>query len=408
MDSLDSPRTSQEAAIDSMAEGSDDAESPPLAPEHRRRLSRTWRIVRNIALGIIAAIFLAWLILYITKGRFLKHPFERTAASLTHRQVKVAGDFQLYFDPFTIKFLAEGMTIANPDWASKPNLFEAKRIDTRIATFPLIFGTRRVNWLDMLNGSLDLEADKAGKPNTWTFSDGKGKPFKLPITHQASVAGTTMRYIDPRLMLAVDLDFQTIRAADTRFASAIRFSGKGHARGNPFTVTGALLTPNVTVGGGSNRLDLHANAARTAIDISGTLRGPTELEGADLHVATRGRNIADLFSIAGIAVPATRAYRLTPALTQTGNEYRFTGLEGRVGDSDIAGKLTVANVEPRLKLTATLATRRLDIVDAAPIIGYDPDTIAAWGTKGAIKLVGGTPRILPDATLRIESLRNFD
>lgn len=405
MDRLDAPRSSQEAAIDPVAEAPDDAESPPPAPE---RLSRPWRIIRNIVLGILAAIFLAWLILYITKGRFLKHPFERTVASLTHRQVKVAGDFQLYFDPIHIRFLAEGMTISNPDWASKPNLFEARKIDTRISTFPLIFGTRRVKWLDMLNGSVDLEWDKARKRNTWTFSEGKGKPFKLPIIHQATVAGTTMRYIDPRLNLSVDLDFQTIKAADTRFDSAIRFSGKGDARGNPFTVTGALLTPNATVGGGRNQLELHANAARTAIDVSGTLRGPTELEGADLRVAARGRNIADLFSIIGIAVPETRAYRLTSALTKSGNEYRFTGLKGRFGSSDIAGKVTVANAEPRLKLTATLATRRLDIVDAAPIIGYNPDAIAARNARGAIEQVGGAPRVLPDAKLRIESLRNFD
>lgn len=415
MDSPRAPMTPPDTADDLPPETPAAAEStqPPgaEAPEPAvtpRRLSRPWRIARNVVLGILGAIVLAWLILYITKGRFLKHPFERTVAAMTHRQVKVPGDFQLYFDPINIHFVAEGMTISNPAWASKPNLFEAKRIDTRISTFPLIFGDRRVKWLDMLNGAVDLEWSKDGKTNTWTFSEKKGKPFEMPLIRQATVAGTTLRYIDPKLRLSVDLSFKTIKATDTHFASSIQFTGKGTERDTPFTVNGEMLTPNATVVGGKNQLTLHINAARTAIDVAGTLDAPTRIDGADLKVTARGRNIADLFSIIGVAVPETRAYRLNSALTKTGDEYRFTHLRGHFGDSDIAGKLTVRLLEPRLKIDAVLATRTLDIVDIAPFIGYNPDAVAAQGKGAIVKQVNGTPRLLPDAPLRVDALRNFD
>jgi uncharacterized protein involved in outer membrane biogenesis len=408
MDSLDTPVLPEETAAGTPEEtpGAAESATPEQAPE--RRLSRPWRIARNIVLGIIGAIFLAWLILYITKGRFLKHPFERTVAAMTHRQVKVAGDFQLYFDYINIHFVAEGMTISNPDWASRPNLFEAKRIDTRISTFPLIVGDRRVKWLDMLDGALDLEWDKAGKRNTWTFSEEKGKPFEMPLIRQATVAGTTLRYVDPRLQLSADIAFKTIKASDTRFASSIEFTGKGLERSTPFTLYGAMLTPNATVVGGKNKLDLHIRAARTSIDVAGTLDAPTRIDGADLKVTARGGNIADLFSIIGVAVPETRSYRLDSALTKAGDEYRFTGLRGHFGDSDIAGRLTARLIEPRLKIDAVLATRTLDIVDIAPFIGYNPDAVAAEGKGAIVKQVNGTPRLLPDAQLRVEALRNFD
>ncbi|MEO5867273.1 MAG: AsmA family protein [Sphingomonas sp.] len=379
---------------------------PPPAEPPRRRLSRPWRIARNIVLGIIAAIFLAWLVLYITKGRFLKHTFERIASSQTNRQVKVAGDFQLYFDPINIHFVAEGMTIANPGWATRKNLFEAKRIDTRISTFPLIVGHRRVKWLGLVNGALDLEWSKDAKHNTWTFSDDP-KPFQMPLIKQAIVAGTTLRYIDPKMAIAADLTFQTIKAADTQFESSINFTGHGTARKTPFTLSGALLTPNATAVGGKNKLTLHADAARTVFDVSGTLDAPTQLEGADLQVSARGRNIEDMFSILGVATPDTRAYVLHAALTKLGDEYRFTHLHGRFGDSDLAGNLTVTNKEPRIKLTANLATRSLDIVDVAPFIGYNPDE-AVKGKAAVTKQVGGHPQILPDAPLRVDALRNFD
>jgi len=408
MDTLVNPPRIEDSADDTAPEAAPAVpDSPPPAEPPARRRS-LWRIARNVVLAVIATIFLIWLVLYITKGRFLKHPFERTVAHMTHRQVKVAGDFQLYFDPINIHFVAEGMTISNPDWASKKNLFEAKRIDTRISTFPLISGHRRVKWLGMVDGAADLEWSKDGKRNSWTFNEGPAKPFDMPTIREAMVAGTTLRYIDPRMKVAVDLKFQTIRATDTRFANALRFTGSGTARATPFTVSGALLTPNATVSGGKNQLQLHADASRTVFDVSGTLDGPTELEGANLQVAARGHNIQDMFAILGVAVPDTRAYVLHADMTKTGDEYRFTRLHGRFGDSDLAGKLTVINAEPRLKLDATLVTRSLDIVDVAPFIGYNPDAVAAKGKAAVVRNVGGTPRLLPDAPLRVEALRNFD
>ena len=120
---------------------------------------------------IIGLIVLAWAVLYVTKGRFLKHPFEHVVGDLTHRQVKVAGDFQFYFDPIALKLRADGMTFSNPEWAGTTDFFSADKLDARIATFPSLFGKRLINWLDLQNGHVDLQWDKAHKTNTWTFGE---------------------------------------------------------------------------------------------------------------------------------------------------------------------------------------------------------------------------------------------
>jgi len=357
---------------------------------------------------ILGLLVLAWTILFVTKGRFLKHSFERIVAGQTHREVKVAGDFQLYLDPFNVKFVAERMTISNPAWAGKGNFFEARRIDSRISTWSLITGNRRINWLSLENGQVDLQWDKAGKRNSWTFSEEKGEPLDLPAIRRALLQGTLIRYADPRMQIEAAIRVHTVEARDTQFASTISFDGSGTARGTRFVLNGALLTPNATVSGGRNQLKLHAEGVRTQLDVSGTLPGATEIEGADLHMDVRGQNLADIFMLAGIAVPDTRTYRLRSALTKQGNEWRFTGLKGRFGDSDLAGKMTVKMTRPRMLLTAQLATDTLDIVDAGPFIGYNPNTLAAKGAAGAITQVSGTPRILPDARLRVDALRNFD
>lgn len=374
-----------------------------------RRLGTPLASVLSVLVSLLGLVVLAWTVLFVTKGRFLKHPFERIVGNMTHRDVKVAGDFQLYFAPFNLKFLAEGFTISNPSWADRRYFFESQKIDTRIATWSLIFGDKkRINWLELAGGHVDLQWDKAHQHNTWTFSEKKGEPLDLPVIRRGLVSGTVLRYVDPQMRINANIRIQTVEAKDTQFASAIRFTGDGTARGTPFTLSGALLSPNAAISGGENKLQLHANAVRTSIDVSGTLPGATEIEGANLHMDVRGRNLADIFLLAGIAVPDTRAYRLTSALTKRGDEYRFTGLRGRFGDSDLSGKFTVALTKPRMMLTADLATRTLDIIDAGPFIGYNPDRLSAQGGKGAVTQVAGTPRILPDAPLRVDALKNFD
>lgn len=356
---------------------------------------------------LIGLVVLGWTTLYVTKGRFLKHSFERIASQTSGRQVRVAGDFNFYFDIIDARFLAEGLSVSNPDWAGPRPFFTARRIESNFATLTFLFGNRRVNWLDLDGGAIDLEWDKAHKRNSWTFSQ-DAKPLELPHIVRAVVDGTSVRYRDPAMALAADIRIATVRSSGTRIQNAVRFVGNGSARATPFALSGALYSPNATIAGGETRLALNVRAARTIADISGTLPGATVLEGSRLRVDVRGRNVADLFAVAGIAVPETRAYRLRSALTKAGDEWRFTGLNGRFGDSDLAGRLTVAMREPRLKLTADLKTRTLDIVDVAPFIGYDPDRVEALGAKGAVTQVAGTPRLLPDAPLRTEALNNFD
>uniref|UniRef100_UPI0035CA3D05 AsmA family protein n=1 Tax=uncultured Sphingomonas sp. TaxID=158754 RepID=UPI0035CA3D05 len=379
----------------------------PVAPPRSRK---AWRIVRNIVVGIVVVLFTIWLVLYITKGRFLKPTFERLVGAQTHRTVKVAGDFQLYFDPIKIKFLAEGLTISNPDWATKPNLFEAKRIDTRIAPLSLIFGKRRLYWLDLANGSVDLEWNKAHTTNSWTFSDKKGgKPLEFPTIDRATLAGTTVRYNDSRMRLTVDLAFETIKSAQAQIGDSVHFTGTGVARDTPFTLTGALLSPNQTVARGENKLTMTAHAAHNVIDVAGTLPSLAEIEDVPLRVAARGRNLQELLHIIGVTVPQTRAYRLTAQMVKTGETYAFTGMRGRFGNSDLAGRFTVENKQPKLHIDATLASRSLDIVDLAPFIGYNPDIVATQGVKAAAAQTGAAPaRILPDASLDIAALHAFD
>jgi uncharacterized protein involved in outer membrane biogenesis len=56
-----------------------------------------------------------------------------------------------------------------------------------------------------------------------------------------------------------------------------------------------------------------------------------------------------------------------------------------------------------------MTTRQLDIIDAAPFMGYNPDIVAAKGAVAAAAATGAGPqRVLPDTRLPIETMQRFD
>ena len=390
----------------SRTEASTSAAAPAV---ERRRLSKPWRIARNIVLGVIAVLFAIWLVLYITKGRFLKPTFQSVVGKMLHREVKVRGDFQLYFAPFDVKFLADGLTVSNPAWTTRRNLFQAAHVETRIAPLSLIFGTKHLRWIDLRGAALDMEWNAQHTTNSWTFSDKKGgEPFHLPRIDRAAVTGTTLRYKDPRMAVLADLAVDDITALDKRIGRAVGLHGGGTLRATPFRVEAQLLSPDATARNGENKLTARAWAAHNVVDINGTLPSLAEIEGVPLQVRARGRNMTELLGIIGVVLPQTRDYRLRGQLVKRGEEYRFTRITGTAGNTDLAGRLTITN-GARLHLDSEMATRSLDIIDAAPFIGFNPDIVATQGAMAAAAATGAGPqRLMPDARFPVETMRQFD
>ena len=438
-------------------------------------------------IGVVATLIglfvLAYVVLFVTKGRFLKGPFERYATSFAERGVRVNGDFQLYLNPH-IKFVAQGLQVDNPAWAQDRQLFDARSIDAEVAIWPLLRGERRVRYLDLDGASVGAEIDKAGR-NTWTFAG--DEPFKIPAIDRASITGSTLHYVDARQQVDTRVEFGDVAAANARdkgtptVAGPLTFTGKGTARGEKFTLGGALTTPNSAASGGRLGFRLNARAVATTIDVTGTLAGVTRLdgadlkfaakgrnlqtplaffgktgpatafdvsgtlrpvdrdnpqgrsrldlraeaaettatvagviprsndiEGADLRVGLRGRNLQTAFKLFGLVGPATRRYALSSNLRKTGRIYRFTRLTGKFGDSDIAGALTADVSGAKPLLTGDLRTRVLDIVDVGPWLGVSPTALDAKGGAAMVRTVSGTPRVIPDAPLAIEQLKAFD
>jgi uncharacterized protein involved in outer membrane biogenesis len=393
--------------MDATASTTSTPASDLASTEVRKR--KLLRYARNAVLIVLGTLFAIWLVLFITKGRFLKGPFESIASSAAGREVSVGGDFQLYFAPLRIKFLVEQLNVTNPQWADRKSLFTAKKVDARIAPLSLLFGRKHFYTIELVDFDADFEWDKAHKRNTWTFGDGSGgDEFTMPRIDRATVAGTRIRYLDSRMPLLANLNVEPIIARDTQIGQAVRLKGDGRFRTTPFRLTAKLLSPDATASGGENKLEARAWAANSVLDVSGTLPSLTEYEGVPLAVRAQGRDLSELLEVIDVAIPRTRRYDLRAQMVNEDQVYTFTGMKGTFGQSDLAGRFTIKN-EERLRLDANLTTRRLDIIDAAPFIGYNPDIVASKGAVAAASATGnGGTRVLPDAELPVAMMKRFD
>ncbi|WP_288455894.1 AsmA family protein, partial [uncultured Sphingomonas sp.] len=169
-----------------------------------------------------------------------------------------------------------------------------------------------------------------------------------------------------------------------------------------------LLSPDATANRGKNELVARMRAAGNVVDVTGTLPSIADVENVPMRTHARGKDLSTLLEVIGVVIPRTRTYDLRAQLVKDGDVYRFTKMKGTFGDSDLAGTLTVTHGE-RLHLNSTLATDKLDIIDAAPFIGYNPDIVATKGAVAAAAATGAAPaRLLPDAELPVATMQRFD
>ncbi|MXP65711.1 AsmA family protein [Roseomonas sp. M0104] len=146
------------------------------------------------------------------------------------------------------------------------------------------------------------------------------------------------------------------------------------------------------------RLDL-ANGP-TQVRLEGTVQDPLHFAGANLQLNLRGPDLALLSPLTGVVVPTTPPYRLSGKLDYAEGQIRFTGMEGVLGHSDLAGDVAVEPRGTRPIVRATLRSRRVDLEDLAGFVGGTPEN------KPKPRRVGG--RVLPDTPVNLPRLRAAD
>ncbi|MGX4643547.1 AsmA family protein [Massilia sp. SYSU DXS3249] len=201
----------------------------------------------------------------------------------------------------------------------------------------------------------------------------------------------------------------------------VRTLDKDPKYGVGFKVTGSYNGAPVTGGGKVGQVlslkdqntpypvqaDMRSGPSRIAIE--GTVTSPAKLKAVDLQLELAGRSMARLYNFTKITLPETPAFstsgHLKGELDREHGRWTYDRFKGKVGSSDISGKLVFEGGKPRPKLSGNVATRQLVFSDLAPLIGGDSNESKKARGVEAVQPGG---KVLPVEEFRTERWKAID
>ncbi|MFV3078058.1 AsmA family protein [Niveispirillum fermenti] len=308
------------------------------------------------------------------------------------------------------RILVSDLRVANAPWGSGPLLADIRELDVTISIPALFQGRLEVPRLVLTGARLLLEQDAQGRAN-WDFVAGSATAGavapdnrrEMPMIGAMAITGGTLDYRDPRRGIDFRSRLDSVAATGADRKNRVRLKGEGTLDGKSFTLTltgGSLLA--LRAAETPYPLTLEAAAGGTRFSLDGTMTDPVRLDGADLLLRLSGPDLAEIFPIFGIPTPTTAAYELAGRLRRGEGRWRVDDLEGRVGDSDLAGWLSIDPREEVPLVRAELVSQHLRLIDLGGLIGLDP------GQEDPTAGVAPPGRVLPAIPVKLERLRATD
>jgi uncharacterized protein involved in outer membrane biogenesis len=152
-------------------------------------------------------------------------------------------------------------------------------------------------------------------------------------------------------------------------------------------------------------------AADIKLNTNVTISRPFDLAALQAKFHLSGSDLADVYYLTGLALPNTPPYDVSGTLVRDQLTFRVDDFQGKLGSSDVAGKLGIDTGHERPKLSAILASKQLNLADLAAPLGTEatPDRKSNTLARPATPVAASPPALLlPDADLQIERVRGMD
>ncbi len=375
---------------------------------HFRRPGKRGQRWLAVLVFLIAAVLL---LIALWDWNWFKGPVERAVQAKTGRALHI-GNLDVDLGRVTT-IRGDSVTFANADWAKRPQMVSADRVEIDVRIWPLLRGSVQLPEVRLTRPDALLQtAPRADQAGNWDFLGERsgGEPMQLQRLY---IDDGRLQFLDERGRTDIQLAVRSGKAKQADAAPPLVVGGKGSWQGNAFTLNGNTESPlELTDSGHPFRIHLDGRAGATHAVASGTLINPFQFQTFSLQFRLSGQDLEDLYPLVGIALPSTPPYRLDGQLTRDHQVWQYQKFNGRVGDSDLGGDVKVEVGGERPRLTADLVSKRLDFDDLAGFIGAPPktggDETANAEQKAEAARLAAKPTILPDTPYDLGKLRAMD
>lgn len=362
------------------------------------RKSRGWRIA-----GLLLALALAaggWVVM--SGPDLLRHLLTQELAARLDRPVRIEGPLAVHQWSLTPTLSAADVHLGNPPWSEIPDLFSAHRVAVSVDLRRLLRGQWLLPRVEVDGPRIHLQEGPDGAAN-WVLgsgqeTDSRGSRLAIGELHiaDAQITGDI-----PSRQAAFAITLATDPAHPDGATLPLAFAATGQWRGSPLQVAGragSLLA--LEDAARPYPLAVRGMAGHTRFELDGTVTNLLALAGLDVRFALSGRSLAELYRLLRVPMPATPPYHLTARLVHADERWQFTGIDGRVGRSDLAGELTVDRRPQPQRISGTLASRRVDLADLSGFIGGRAESGQAIAPRPG--------RVLPDQPFNLEKIAAAD
>ncbi|MDB5885267.1 MAG: AsmA family protein [Polaromonas sp.] len=338
-----------------------------------------------IASLVLIAMFFPWDSLREPINRHVSEKLGRRFEITRHLSVKLGR---------TTTVIAEGIEIANPEWAKNPFLLKAATAEFDISLLPLITGKVVLPRIKMTEPQIGLQIEPDGK-KTWAFAQDTSDSGAVPQIGTVVVDRGSLSYLAKAQGADLDVGFSLSPEA----GNAMPLSYKATGRWNNGAFTASGRTGGVLEFSKNSQapfpVELDALAGKTSLKAKGAITDLANLTGIDANFDLQGQNLDDLYGLLGVVLPATPVYKLSGKLDKRDKIWAVSQIQGRLGKSDLSGSLSFDQSSKIPLLTGKLQSKVMDFEDLAPVIGMEPVGSPTQAPK--------TPAAVPAASKKTSS-----
>lgn len=382
--------------------------------------SKRWPWPLRIAAGVVALVVVLVLAVVFFPWDMLREPINRRVSAQTGRHFAITRHLDVHLGR-TATVKADGIEFANPDWAREPYLIKAEAAEFDIRVWPLLFGKMELPRIALTQPQIALQVEPDGR-RTWVLSSDSTDTGKVPVIGSLSVDKGSLSYLAKAQGADVKADFAL--APETSAELPLTYKATGKWKGESFTAQGRTggvlqLSRDMTE---PFPLEVNAASGRTSLKAKGTITNLSEFAGVDASFDIQGRNLDELYKLAGVVLPSTPPYKLRGKLVKNGKVWSASQMQGVLGSSDISGALSFDTSAAVALLSGKVQSKVLDFADLAPVIGLPVSTPTAARPKAATATAVATAnrpaapvvkanasrKVLPTAPLDLVKLKSMN
>jgi uncharacterized protein involved in outer membrane biogenesis len=376
-------------------------------------------ILKRTAAALGLLLLLIVLGLALAPSSFWRWLIIHEASSATGRTVSIDGEVTLHLFSLNPELIVQGFAISNAPWAQPRNMVAIQRFEATLSLKSLLSLHLIFPRVVIDAPAIDLERDASGRAN-WDFSrpgarktsQGNSAPLHIPVIQDLSLTNGAVTARDLVRKLTFDGQVSVEENQNASDNHALKLRGSGTLNGKPFALK---LNGEPLIGVQSSNpygFEATVTAADIKLHARATIMHPFDLAALQAEFHLSGSDLADVYYLTGLALPNTPPYEVTGTLVRDNLKYRIDDFQGRLGSSDVAGKLDIDTVRERPKLTATLNSKQLNLADLAAPLGTQatPDRKSNTLARPTTRVPTEQPAtlLLPDADLQVQRVRGMD